>query len=103
MEGENLSQNRYKNWKKATEKFDKHQQSKCHKSSLTYEVIVPHCQNALELINENEKKCRELNRRIFLAILETLQYLARQGLAVRGDDDKESLGTCLQLCFFGYV
>ena len=42
------------------------------------------------MIDENEKKRRKLNRRIFLTILETLQYLARQGLAVRGDDDDES-------------
>ena len=80
----------YKNWKKATEKFDKHQHSKCHKSVLTYEVIVSQCRDALEMIDENQKKRRELNRRIFLTILETLQYLARQGLAVRGDDDNES-------------
>ena len=57
----------YKNWKKATEKFDKHQQSKYRKSALTYEVIVPQCRNALEIIDENEKKRRE---RIFLTILE---------------------------------
>ena len=55
-----------------------------------YEVIVPQCRNALEMIDKNEKKRRELNRRIFLTILETLQYLARQGLSVRGDDDDES-------------
>ena len=33
-------------WKKATEKFDKHQRSKCHKSTITYETIVPQCRNA---------------------------------------------------------
>ena len=42
------------------------------------------------MIDENQKKPRELNWRIFFAILETLQYLKRQGLAVRGDDDGES-------------
>ena len=42
------------------------------------------------MIDENEKKRRELNCRIFLTILETLQYLVRQGLAVRGDDDDRS-------------
>ena len=42
------------------------------------------------MIDENEKKRRELNRRIFLTILETLQYLARQGLVVRGNDEDES-------------
>ena len=80
----------YKNWKKATERFDKHQQSKCHRSAVTYEAIVPQCRKALEMIDENKKKWKELNRRIFLTILETFQYLARHGLAVRGYDDDES-------------
>ena len=53
-------------------------------------MIVPQCRNALEMIDENEKKHRELNRRIFLTLLETWQYLTRQGLAVRGCDDNES-------------
>ena len=43
-----------------------------------------------EMSNENEKKHRELNWRTFLTILETLQYLARQGLAVQGENDDES-------------
>ena len=46
--------------------------------------------NALEMIDKIEKKRRELNRRTFLTILETLQYLARQRLAVRGADDDKS-------------
>ena len=33
---------------------------------------------------------KELNWRIFLTILESLQYLARQELAVRDDDEDES-------------
>ena len=42
------------------------------------------------MIDENEKKRRQLNRRIFLNILETLHNLARQELAVRGNDDGKS-------------
>ena len=42
------------------------------------------------MIDENEKKRTELNRRIFLGILETLQYLTREGLAVQGDDGDKS-------------
>ena len=80
----------YKSWKKTSEKFDKHQQSKRHKLALTYEVIASQCRNALEIIDQNAKKRRELNRHIFLTILETLQYLALLGLAVQGDDDDES-------------
>ena len=39
---------------------------------------------------KNEKKRGELNRRIFLVSVETLQFLALQGLAVQGNDDDES-------------
>ena len=42
------------------------------------------------MINENEKKRRELNQSIFLTILEPLQCFACLGLAVRGDDDNKS-------------
>ena len=42
------------------------------------------------MIDENEKKRKELNRHIFLGILETLQYLTREGLAVRGNDGDKS-------------
>ena len=41
------------------------------------------------MIDENEKKRNEFNWRIFLTI-KTLQYLARQELALRGGDDDES-------------
>ena len=53
-------------------------------------MIFRQCRNAFEMIDKNEKKRRELNRCIFFTILETLQYLARQRLAVRSDDDDES-------------
>ena len=50
------------------------------------------------MIDKIEKKRMELNRRTFLTILETLQYLARQGLAVRGaDDDKSNFLQALRL------
>ena len=42
------------------------------------------------MIDENEKKRKELNRHIFLGILETLQYLTREGLAMRGNDGDKS-------------
>ena len=50
-----------KTGKKTTEKLHKHHQSKYHKSALPYEVIVLQCQNALEMLNGNKKKHRELN------------------------------------------
>ena len=33
---------------------------------------------------------KSTNRKIFLKILQNVQFLARQGIALRGHDDKES-------------
>ena len=73
-----------KTGKKPLKSLTRHQQSQCHKSALTFEVIVPQSRNALEMIDENEKKRRELNRRVFLTILETaVFYTFRVGCARR--------------------
>ena len=44
----------------------------------------------LARISSRIKQHREISRCIFPTIPETLQYLARQGLGVRSDDDNES-------------
>ena len=64
----------YKNWKKTTEKFDKHHLSKCHECALIFEVIVPQSRNVFEMIDQNEKKRGKFKRRIFLTILETAVF-----------------------------
>ena len=77
----------YKDWKKTAERFDKHQQSKCHKPGLRYEVIVPQCQNALEMNDENEKKTQGI-KSAYLPYHS--RNFAHQGLAVQGDNDDEN-------------
>ena len=42
------------------------------------------------MIDVNYKKTRNTVRCCFMIILESLQYLARQGLAMRGDNDEGS-------------
>ena len=49
----------FNNWKKALEKFKKHQNSLCHKASLTYEEVVPQCGNVREMTDKNLKAERE--------------------------------------------
>ena len=53
---------------------------------MTYEVIVPQYGNVEEMQNESTASQMELNRRCLVKIVETLQFLARQGLALRGDN-----------------
>ena len=80
----------FNNWKKALEKFKKHQNSLCHKTSLTYEEVVPQCGDVREMTDKNLKAERELNYKCLMVIIENLQYLSRQGQPFRGHNDCES-------------
>ena len=62
---------------KALEKFEKHQASTCHRSATTHEVVIPQCRDVIEMIDTRERENRATNRRCFITILESLQYLAR--------------------------
>ena len=81
----------FRNWKKALYVFKDHQNSKCHTAALAYEMTVPCCENVCEMSNQVVKDYMEQNRRCLLKIIECLQFLGPQGLALRGDDnDKNS-------------
>ena len=81
----------FKSWKKALEKFEKHQSSQCHRAASTYEILIPRCPDLAELFDNKEKESRELNRRFFMAILDSIQYLARQWIPLRGHGSDEDL------------
>ena len=57
--------------------------SQCHRAASTYEILFPRCPDVAELFDNKEKEARELNRRCFIAILDSIQYLARQGIPLR--------------------
>ena len=78
-------------WKKALKKFQEHQESERHRVGVDYEMTIAQTHtDVIELANEATKKLRMNNRRCFVKILESLQFLARQGLSLRGDDDSNS-------------
>ena len=68
----------FHSWNKATTAFRVHQKSKCHLAALSFEITIPRCGNVIEMSNES------------MQILETLQFLGRQGLALRGDENDEN-------------
>ena len=48
-------------WKKATQRFEEHQQLHCHESAASYHVLIPNCKDIGEmtrdnLVNEHEKE-----------------------------------------------
>jgi len=81
----------FSNWKKALLRFQEHQTSQCHQVAVEYEMVIPRTHgNIVDMTSTTARATREENRRCLAKIIESLQYLARQGIAFRGDDDKES-------------
>ena len=81
----------FNNWKDATDCFRRHEQSKCHLESLEIIVKLPNSVPDIgEVLSTAHAHGKSTNRKIFLKILQNIQFLARQGIALRGHDDKES-------------
>lgn len=79
-------------WKEATTAFRKHQQSECHKEATEALISLPKkIKGSIgEILNEEIKEEKEINRKSFLIILQNISFLARQGLPLRGHGDIES-------------
>ena len=75
----------FRNWKKALDSFKEHQKSKYHIAALTFEITVPQCGNIQEMTSEKIKSNMQENRKCVIKIIEIIQLLAHQGLALRGD------------------
>ena len=77
--------------KKALDSSKEHQKSRCHIAALTFEVTVPQCGDIQEMTSEKIKSNMHENRKCLIKIIETMQFLGRQGLALRGEEsDKNS-------------
>ena len=79
--------------------------SQCHRAASSYEILFPRCPDVAELFDNKEKEARELNRRCFIAILDSIQYLARQGIPLRshGSDQGSNFFRLLILFYFIYL
>ena len=86
----------FSNWKDATVAFKKHQLSACH-SAVDVMITIPATTRDIgEQLSQIHSQEKATNRRMFLKILSSIRYLARQGLALRGDGDEHN-GNFLQL------
>ena len=74
-------------WKKATEYFRVHQRSECHK---TFQVSVKFCKNIVEMVDNNSAKLMFEERKYFKKVMETFQFLGRQGLPFQGDNANDN-------------
>ena len=87
----------FSNWKDATVSFKKHEQSSCHREAVEVMVSLPVTTRDIgEMLSQQHAKEKEGNRKVLLKILANVKFLARQGLAFRGDGN-ESDGNFLQL------
>ncbi len=75
----------FTNWKYATRSFSKHEGTVCHKAAVDLVINIPStsCELDKMLSSANEKQ-KVLNRKYLLNIAQTIRYLCRQGLALRG-------------------
>ena len=77
----------FDNWKKASEKFTTHSQSNLHREAM---MKWQHRKQAgmIDTIMENACRSEQLYRRqMLIKQMESLQFLLKQGLAIRGHDE----------------
>ena len=75
----------FTNWKKALEKFEKHQNTASHHEAVDLVVKIPSTtKNVGEMLSTSYASQKEENRKMLSVILSSIRYLGRQGLALRG-------------------
>ena len=84
----------FQNWKKAVERFRRHEITDCHKEAVL-KLNGLHGPTVLDQVSSEAAKTRAENRAMLLKVLSSLKFLLRQGLAIRGH--KENEGNLLQL------
>ena len=87
----------YSNWKDATVGFRNHELSGCHRKAVEVIISLPATtMNIGAHLSRQYAQEKELNRKMLIKILSCIQFLARQGLPLRGHGDDND-GNLLQL------
>lgn len=81
-----VSENGFSDWKNATGRFPSHAETELHKEA----VLTLDESDIRGVFSSEWKKNEAENRRCLMLIIENIKFLARQGLALRGHDDKNS-------------
>ena len=87
----------FSNWKNALVSFRDHQNSSCHKIASSYHLVVPHCADVGELMDNKLTDQSQVERKYLLDVIRCLRYLGRQGIALQGHDDNDSFTQLLHL------
>ena len=87
----------YSNWKDATVAFKKHEESSCHREAIEVIITLPATTAHIGVqLSQQHASEMENSHKMLVKILSCIKFLARQGLALRGDLD-ENDGNFLQL------
>ena len=81
------------NWKDTCASFRKNETSKFHIQAV--QAITKPQHNVDEMLSQVHSNQKKLNGRMLMTIIQNVQFLSRQGLALRGHDDDESSFTQL--------
>ena len=91
----------FKNWRDGTVVIKDHQASAARKTALQLVIDMPYSYADVgEMLSSEYTQERRINRQCLLKILWNVAFLARQGLAFRGDGDEinSNFVQLLQLC-----
>ena len=79
----------FSNWKDATMLFRKHEESGCHKDAMQVIVTIPkHTSDVGEMLSHTLIVEKKENRLCLRKLLSSIRFLARQGCAIRGDQNE---------------
>ena len=73
----------FSSWKKAPQCFDKHQETKCHKSAASMEVVVTKCGNVGEMLSQGVLESHKRERKYLMDLMRSLVFLAKQGIVIQ--------------------
>ena len=87
----------FTDWKESTSAFRKHAARDCHREAVETLVVLPSSTKDVgDLYSAQHAEEKAKNRKMLLLMLTNVQFLARQGLALRGDGS-EFVSTFTQL------
>ena len=80
----------FSNWKKALQKFKKHERSECHREAALKTAELHKGTNVTGQLNSQTEQERQTAKVALMKIITSVRFLARQNLALRGHTDDNS-------------
>ena len=80
----------FSNWKDATVAFARHEQTTTHKKAVEVLVTIPETTRDIgEMLSTAHAEGKKISGQCLITIAENIRFLARQGIALRGDEDEK--------------